>query len=450
MTDAESEPTTRGTYGDGSIRTRADGRLEKRLSLGVDPATGRYVRKSAYGWTKRELQRNAKKIQLEWEKGQANPSSRDTLDDYFVDWLERKRVEITDRTALNYEREYDRYLKPHLGGVRLDPARLNEDRVTAWHSLIAKEHGAYTANRSLSLLGNILRDHRVMRSHNPTVSLRGAKHEQDPVEILTAEELGIFLPAAARTRLRNMFAIGLAAGLRHGEATGLAWRDVTIYRRPAANGDYGELHVRQAVVLDRDGKRVLGRPKSPSAIRTIGLMPEAAEALELQRELLEAEGLGGHALVFPASSGQLQPETNTSRALRGVIDACNPRLMEWIHERRARLRSLGRTADQARQEAWQHAQALPDFEDLLDVKYVSFHDLRHTFASMLIAAGRDAPFVSRALGHSDPAFTMRKYVHFFERAQRLGMPSMSQFVPSLGPIWGKDRGTAVLEAERIE
>ena len=49
---------------------------------------------------------------------------------------------------------------------------------------------------------------------------------------------------------------------------------------------------------------------------------------------------------------------------------------------------------------------------------VTFHALRHTFASILIAQGRDPAFVADQLGHVDPAFTWRTYVHLFRAAQQ--------------------------------
>lgn len=53
-----------------------------------------------------------------------------------------------------------------------------------------------------------------------------------------------------------------------------------------------------------------------------------------------------------------------------------------------------------------------------DLDGVTFHALRHTFASILIAQGRDAAFVADQLGHEDPAFTWRTYVHLFRAAQQ--------------------------------
>lgn len=46
---------------------------------------------------------------------------------------------------------------------------------------------------------------------------------------------------------------------------------------------------------------------------------------------------------------------------------------------------------------------------------VSAHKLRHTFASILTALGRDPAYVMAQLGHTDPAFTLRVYAHAMRR-----------------------------------
>ncbi len=43
------------------------------------------------------------------------------------------------------------------------------------------------------------------------------------------------------------------------------------------------------------------------------------------------------------------------------------------------------------------------------------HDLRHTFASLLISEGADVVYVSRQLGHADPSITLKVYSHLFDR-----------------------------------
>jgi integrase len=50
------------------------------------------------------------------------------------------------------------------------------------------------------------------------------------------------------------------------------------------------------------------------------------------------------------------------------------------------------------------------------VPKVTIHDLRHTSASLAINNGADIISVSRMLGHSDTAMTLRKYAHFYTKS----------------------------------
>jgi integrase len=45
------------------------------------------------------------------------------------------------------------------------------------------------------------------------------------------------------------------------------------------------------------------------------------------------------------------------------------------------------------------------------------HKLRHTFASILVAIGKDPTYVMQQLGHTDPAFTLRVYSHTMRRSE---------------------------------
>jgi integrase len=47
------------------------------------------------------------------------------------------------------------------------------------------------------------------------------------------------------------------------------------------------------------------------------------------------------------------------------------------------------------------------------VPQATFHALRHSHASALIAAGVDVVTVSRRLGHSNPTITLNVYAHLF-------------------------------------
>ncbi len=42
---------------------------------------------------------------------------------------------------------------------------------------------------------------------------------------------------------------------------------------------------------------------------------------------------------------------------------------------------------------------------------IRLHDLRHSHASIALSAGAAVKVVSERLGHQDPAFTLKQYVH---------------------------------------
>lgn len=54
------------------------------------------------------------------------------------------------------------------------------------------------------------------------------------------------------------------------------------------------------------------------------------------------------------------------------------------------------------------------------VEYVSFHTLRHTFATRAIEAGADVKTVSEILGHENTMITVNRYAHsLFEQKRKL-------------------------------
>ena len=59
----------------------------------------------------------------------------------------------------------------------------------------------------------------------------------------------------------------------------------------------------------------------------------------------------------------------------------------------------------------------PDGLERAGLGKLRFHDLRHTFASLLIAEGLNVVFVSRQMGHASPDITLRVYAHVWDSAQ---------------------------------
>ncbi|MBA9003779.1 tyrosine-type recombinase/integrase [Thermomonospora cellulosilytica] len=61
-----------------------------------------------------------------------------------------------------------------------------------------------------------------------------------------------------------------------------------------------------------------------------------------------------------------------------------------------------------------------------------FHGLRHTYASMVLAAGADILKVARWMGHTDPGFTLRTYAHFMPDVADVGRRGVDDFFRGTG------------------
>jgi integrase len=64
------------------------------------------------------------------------------------------------------------------------------------------------------------------------------------------------------------------------------------------------------------------------------------------------------------------------------------------------------------------------------LKDVRFHDLRHTFASLMLLRGAKPKVISEALGHSSVSFTMDVYSHIIERMQEDAMSLLDEVIPA--------------------
>lgn len=52
------------------------------------------------------------------------------------------------------------------------------------------------------------------------------------------------------------------------------------------------------------------------------------------------------------------------------------------------------------------------------LRHIRFHDLRHTFASIMISQGMDIAFVSKMMGHANVAITYRVYGHLIDKDKK--------------------------------
>ena len=79
---------------------------------------------------------------------------------------------------------------------------------------------------------------------------------------------------------------------------------------------------------------------------------------------------------------------------------------------------------------------------------VRFHDLRHTFASLMLLRGAKPKVISEALGHTSVAFTMDVYSHIIEGMQEEAMSLLDEVLPS-GKNWTPSKNNANLTPDSL-
>lgn len=159
----------------------------------------------------------------------------------------------------------------------------------------------------------------------------------------------------------------LATGLRPAEMRALTVGDVWLDQEQPV------VRVTKAIKQNREKGSYVGPPKSPRAVRSIGLPPSAAAMLRAH-----VEGRKSSERLFPDANGNWLPESTYYQAFTAGV---------------ARARAAG----------------------VLD-KTPSPYSLRHTHASLMLAQGMDLWALSRHMGHASQAITDDVYAHLMPDA----------------------------------
>lgn len=79
------------------------------------------------------------------------------------------------------------------------------------------------------------------------------------------------------------------------------------------------------------------------------------------------------------------------------------------------------------------------------IEGVRFHDLRHTFASLMLMKGAPAKVISEALGHASVAFTLQTYAHVLSGMQEKAMELLNDVMPE-----GVSKQTGTIMAPNVD
>jgi integrase len=313
--------------------------------------------------------------------------ARMTYGEYFLQWLEG-RDNIADSTRDMYESYFRTHIGPHLGEIPL--SKLGAIDIQKFIKYLRdKDLSDEMVKRVYSTVNASLNAAVTMEIIPKNAASRIPKQDKPRVEKREREiwknESIRYLLEQSKGDTRYWIAVFLAVmtGLRQGEILGLQWSDIDY--------DKNVLHVRRNLKKDKSG---FSKLKTAGSRRTISLSPltitmlkEQQSKVDVERERL-LEKYQDNNLVVCTSLG-------TPAKASKVLHAWN------------RLCEDYKPADE------------PD---------ITFHDLRHQSASIMLNEGEDIRVVSKRLGHATVMTTLDVYSHLLPTAQEGAALSMDKAV----------------------
>lgn len=378
--------------GDGMIRKRADGRWEGRIIAGHKD-DGKPIYKAVLAKTQKELIPKLNQLKETYVGVELTEESRMTLGEWLDKWLtEYKAPMIRENTANGYRRYINNHIKPYLGDKQITLVT-TADVQKMYNTL--KESGRIRKSDTMgkSLSNSVVRSvhmllHEAMDGAvreglvpcNPTKGTTIPKNEHKEKKVLLESQIEILIHAVDSDEIwRDFFKTELMTGMRRGEICGLRWEDF----EEAA----GTLHVRRSVRYEH-GEPIIGETKTNEGNRKMILPKGETELLIERRKSALTEW------IFP---NPLKPEL-----------PMNP------HSAYRRLKKLLGEAN------------LPD---------ITFHELRHTFATQAASNGIDPRTLASILGHTKASFTLDTYTHITTDMQKNAAGIVGNYITD---VFGKE------------
>jgi len=285
----------------------------------------------------------------------------------------------------SYRRKIERQIKPYIGTIPLE--KLQPFHIQAlYEKLLSQGYSRRTVEFTHAVLRRALKRAVKLRLIHfaPTDGVDAPRAEHREMSVLTPAQIEKLVQALADDPLGPLYYIALVTGARRGELIALRWEDIDWENRTVT--------INRAATVVQNQIR-FDAPKSRHSRRTIPLTDEALAVLRRHR-VAQAEQklrLGplyeDHGLVFPRPNGRPQEPSQVSKHFRLLLQKAG----------------------------------LP---------HVRLHDLRHTHATLMLAAGVHPRVAAERLGDTVQV-TMTTYSHVLPTMQQEVTRKLAQILPPM-------------------
>ena len=375
----------------GNIIDMKNGKYRLRVSNGFDVNGKRkYYNKTVTCSSMREAEKELARFVTSIEGGCTYSASKVTLNDFSKKWLETYvKPNLSPTTYQSYAEKLNMHILPYLGTKRLDKIKpLDLDNLYNFLSTKPTNRKDEFGNFRTLSPASVHRVHEILSSifnnalrwdlvpYNPCTKVVQPKFRRTKMSCYDEENsrrLINCLLNKAPIKYKCFVILAILTGFRRGEIVGLHWDDINFKNK--------------TITVNRSAYYLSGNttnekePKSETSNRTISVPSICFNLLK-----------------------QWRAEQSKMRLALGD---------KWQGAKNVFTTNDGKIMNPATGPKW-----FSNFLEDNHFPHIRFHDLRHTFATLLISKNMDVKTVSYKLGHAQTSTTMNYYVHNLESTDK--------------------------------
>ncbi|VGQ52663.1 DNA integration/recombination/inversion protein [Streptococcus pyogenes] len=343
------------------------------IYLGIDQMTGKRVKTSITGRTRKEVNQKAKHAQLDFLSNGSTIKRKvviKTFKELSHLWLETYKLTVKPQTYDATVTRLNRHIMPTLGNMKVD--KITASDIQMLINRLSKYYVNYTAVRSVIrkvLQQGVLLGLIDYNSARDIILPRKQPNAKKKVKFIDLSDLKSFLEHLETSQHKRynlyfdavLYQLLLSTGLRIGEACALEWGDIDLENGTIAiNKTYNK------------NLKFLSTAKTQSGNRVISVDKKTLRSLKLyqmrQRQLFNEVGARVSEVVFATPTRKYFNASVRQSALD------------------TRCKEAG-------------------------IERFTFHAFRHTHASLLLNAGISYKELQYRLGHANISMTLDTYGH---------------------------------------
>jgi integrase len=365
------------------------GKSKYRLMVsGKYDGSGKRIRRSKTitAKSKREAEKELAKFVVEYEQGDVMEGDNMTLREFSKRWIEEyARQNLSPITVKGYERELDNRINPALGNIKLGslmPMHLIRfyNSLDTAKRLDGKEGklSGRSKNNIHRIISSMLNDAMQWQliSYNPASRVQPPKQEKHKAKFYDEVQSVKMLACLEEEELKYKVAVYIAilTGMRRGEILGLEWKDIDYEKN--------EISIERTSVY-AEGLGVFTKStKTENSQRIVSFPNELVVILKKYYKQYLAQRL---------KCGELWKETDRLMIQWNGEPMFPSTLTQWFKK----------------------------FLTKHELPIITFHQIRHTSATLLIKQGIDIATVAKRLGHSQNTTTLNFYTHAIQSEDRV-------------------------------